>query len=111
MRPRPLRAASAAELLAFAKWFLRLIASAGSALAWLARYKRPMSMLSNTARRERKQIAPIYRYTNAFRHTEIAVNDRLSAESKNTVPFVPSETARRSGLASSVARLGPRDHP
>ncbi|KAH3797438.1 hypothetical protein DPMN_151019 [Dreissena polymorpha] len=52
MRPGLLRAASASEILPFAKWFVRRVALAGRALAWLALYKRPKFLVSNTGLRQ-----------------------------------------------------------
>ncbi|KAH3872204.1 hypothetical protein DPMN_035419 [Dreissena polymorpha] len=158
MQPGLLRASSAAELLAYNKWYLRLVAPAGRALARLALYNRPMSLFwktgprrSASARETRhvasdsigelpKQGSTCSSGCRPCRYTEIAATDRLLAENRpseaiaetsrvrwfgsavfgkasavpgrdKTVPWVLSETARRSGLASSVARLCPRDHP
>ncbi|KAH3728681.1 hypothetical protein DPMN_054641 [Dreissena polymorpha] len=153
------------ELLAFAKWFLRQVATAGRALAWLALYKRPMSLLSNTGprrsatARETRHVArenkssPIYmemlscpsvrpkRGSTPLIGT-VAISDTWKSQppidyrpnaglwkpsfrqgppaayaglvrlvrkgvrgrrQRHTVPWVPSETARRSVLARSVA--------
>ncbi|KAH3746863.1 hypothetical protein DPMN_181280 [Dreissena polymorpha] len=113
MQPGLLRASSAAELLAFNKWYLRLVAPAGRALARLALYNRPMSLRSNNGPRrsasfrETGHIASdsigtvpngvqrAHRDCCPCRYTEIAAIDRLSAEHRPSVAIAETNPRGR----------------